>query len=117
MQFSCEILPTGGLEIRAEGEASADLIDALADDKPFWVILCDGLEHYSCNGSFTPFDAGAGNPFVGLSDAPCIAESMDYGDNGLCAIEGRFWYFNNYALECPLETLARNGQVVFTLAV
>jgi hypothetical protein len=75
--------------------------------------IYDALESHSCNGSYTPFNPSYGNPFVGLTDAPCIAESMHIDDNGDCNILGRFWCFDNYMLECYIETLLDNGSVVF----
>lgn len=74
------------------------------------------LEQYACNGSYTFFDAGASNPFVGLTDAPCIAEAMDTDDEGNNIILGEFWYFGNYMIECPVDTLIKYGRVIFDKA-
>jgi hypothetical protein len=41
---------------------------------------------------------------------------MDIDDNGQCEIVGRFWYYDDYAINCPLEKLASEGRVVFQLA-
>lgn len=79
-------------------------------------ILADLLESYFTNGGFEPFDAGQGNPFVGLTSAPCIAESMTTHDDGENEIIGRFWYFGAYMLRDPVEDLKRRGRVVFDLA-
>lgn len=76
--------------------------------------LCAMLEQYSCNGSYTFFDAGQGNPFVGLTEAPCIAESMDIDDDGENIIQGEFWCYTEYMLKCPVETLLSEGSVVFS---
>jgi hypothetical protein len=72
------------------------------------------LEDYACNGGYTFFNAGDANPFVGLTEAPCIAEEMSVDENGKNSILGEFWYFNNYMLECPIEKLLNKGSVVFT---
>lgn len=74
------------------------------------------FEPYSCNGSYELFDAGDANPFVGLTDAPCIAESMDYLEDGTKEIIGRFWYYSDYQLSYWFEELIDNGEVIFTLA-
>lgn len=79
-------------------------------------ILWDGTEGYWANGMYWPFDAGHGNPFVGLSSAPCIAESMDVDDDGLCTINGRFWYFPDYMVVNPMQILKEHGEVEFDLA-
>lgn len=71
------------------------------------------LEDYSTNGSYTYFNPDNANPFVGLTHAPCIAEEMEFKDNGEKVIKGDFWYFERYALECPIETLIEKGRVTF----
>lgn len=76
--------------------------------------LCAMLEQYSCNGSYTFFDAGDANPFVGLTDAPCIAEAMDIDDDGYNIIRGEFWCYVDYMFKCPVETLLNKGRVVFS---
>jgi hypothetical protein len=99
--------------------AEPDEIEYLRDryeSGGYWAALCEGLESYSCNGSFTPFDAGRGSPFVGLTDAPCIAESMIWHDDGAQEIDGRFWYHADYVLTCAVERLLNGESVRFTLA-
>lgn len=76
-------------------------------------IWCELLESFSCNGSYAYFNAGNGDPFVGLSSAPCIADALDYTDDGRAKVVGRFWYFARYELENELESLANCGKVVF----
>ena len=110
-----KILSNGNLELSIDNdEAREDLADAL-ESYGDMRALSDALESYSTNGEYCPFDAMAGNPFVGLTDAPCIAEAMDIDDSGVCTIIGRFWYFNNYSIECPVQTLIDTGRVEFTL--
>ena len=69
--------------------------------------LCAMLEQYSCNGSYAFFDAGQGNPFVGLTNAPCIAEAMDTDNDGTNIIRGEFWCYVEYMIKCPVETLSQ----------
>lgn len=79
-------------------------------------ILRELMESHWTNGSYEPFDAGQANPFVGLTDAPCIAECMNHEDDGTRTIEGRFWYYPEYMIKSPLQELVRNGQVTFQVA-
>lgn len=113
--IKCTILPNGDLLTTADNEARAN-IAAMLRHSSYWTIMADLFEAYSCNGSFTLFDAGDGNPFVGLTSAPCIAESMDYMDNGDHKIVGQFWYASDYMLTCNLEALRDRGRYVWSLA-
>lgn len=115
--INATILPNGNLKITAGNESRAWLAEQMAGDRyNFWATLWDAFEDYACNGSFEPFDAGEANPFVGLTSAPCIAESMSIADNGDRTIDGQFWYFDRYQIDCPLEQLRNCGRVIFTLA-
>lgn len=117
MSITCTILPNGDLKLTADNETRRDIADALAQPSGnWWGVYCDEMESYSCNGSFTPFDAGDANPFVGLTSAPCIAESMCSDDSGENEIEGRFWYNADYMTRDELRELARFGRYVYTLA-
>lgn len=78
--------------------------------------LTELMESYWTNGEYRPFDAGGGNPFVGLTNAPCIAEKIDIHDDGECEVVGRLWYFEAYMIESFMDTLATTGKVVFTLS-
>ena len=79
-------------------------------------LLWEILEPCWANGSYAPFNAGDANPFVGLSSAPCIAESMDVADDGTKTINGDYWFFENYMLENFVDTLMCTGRVLFTSA-
>lgn len=78
--------------------------------------ICDALEPYSCNGSYTWFCAGDGNPFVGLSNAPCIAERLDVDDNGECTVDGDFWFLDDYMVRDYMAELGNGLAVIFTKA-
>lgn len=108
-------LENGDLLITAKPDEIEEIRDNL-ESRGFWSALSDAFEGYSCNGSYTPFDAGQGNPFVGLTDAPCIAEWLNVEDDSTITLDGDFWFYGNYAITCPLEELCENGKVVFTLA-
>jgi hypothetical protein len=110
-----EILPNGNLSVTATDEGR-EYISDFAHERDRQVILFDLCEAYSCNGSFTFFGAGEGNPNVGLTDAPCIAECLSYEDDGTAIIEGRFWYLRDYATRDELEDWQNGKAVIFTLA-
>lgn len=114
--INATVLPSGDLKLTACNETRSDIVRWMRDGRDRWTIFADLFESYSCNGSFTPFDASDGDPFVGLSSAPGIAEAMTVEDDGARAIDGRFWYFGDYMIRDELEELARRGRVVFTLA-
>jgi hypothetical protein len=107
MIVDATVLPNGNLVLTADPETREEIDRAGLD-------LHALLESYWANGSYTPFDAGNANPFVGLTSAPCIAERMTTLDDGTNEIDGRLWWFPNYAVECPIETLAKSGRVVFS---
>jgi hypothetical protein len=107
------ILPDGDLELSLEPADDREGIRADADKRGDDAVLWDLTEPYWTNGGFQPFDAGDANPFVGLSSAPCIAESMDTHDDGENEIVGRFWYFARYMLDSIIDELLEHGRVVF----
>ena len=105
------VLENGSLQIRAEKEDADDIesVMELSDDD----ALAELLESYWTNGSYYPFDAGQGEPFVGLTCAPCIAEHMDYSDTGKRSIDGRLWWYPDYMISSPIQKLKNEGVVIF----
>lgn len=95
-----------------KAELENDLLE-LMSRKTDILILIDGTEKYWTNGSYQPFDAGGGDPFVGLTSAPMIAEEMSYDENGDAEIIGDCWYFGNYMIESFIDVLIENGEVLF----
>ncbi len=116
MEIEISRTPNGNLHITMAEEFRAELLEAIEGDRGFWSILADLFEPYFANGSYEPFDADDGNPFVGLTSAPCIAESMAVDDDGTRTIVGDFWYFARYMIDDPLEELATEGETFFQLA-
>jgi hypothetical protein len=116
--LTLSILPNGALCLAAGNDARAAIKELQArhggDDVS---ILTELTEPYWTNGSFEPFDAGRGDPFVGLTSAPCIAECMDVADDGQRSIDGRFWYFGDYMIRSPIDELKRRGRVIFSQAL
>lgn len=116
-QINAKILPNGNLKLTANNATRLHIKEKLQEGREcHHSIMLDLFESYFTNGSFHPFDAGAGNPNVGLTDAPCVAESMNCDDNGQYEIEGRFWYYAEYMLKSELEQLKNKGYVIYTLA-
>lgn len=105
--------PKGALRLSFHAKDRAEILE-MADTMSAFDILLEGTESYWTNGSYQPFDAGQGNPNIGLTDAPCIAECMHYDDEGEATIEGDFWFFNQYATECFIERMLNDGYVDFT---
>ena len=113
------ILPNGDMQLQANNpmrrRIAAEMKAGRRDR-----ILWDLFEGEWDNGGYTPFEPGDGEPghapFVGLTSAPCIAESMDVHDDGTHEIVGRLWWFPDYMVRDELEELRDRGRVVFTLA-
>ena len=110
------VLDNGNLLMTLGDEGRAELADMIESGKDYWSIMGEMFESTACNGSYAAFDAGDGNPFVGLTSAPCIAESMIYEDDGQAVIDGAFWYSEDYMLVNELESLRDDGQFIWTLA-
>lgn len=104
----------GNLKLTADAQGAGWLREQQVDRTDV-DVLSSILETHSCNGSFTVFEAGRANPAVGLTDAPCIAEAMSIDEYGKRQIEGRFWYFNDYATRDMVETLIKRGDILFHL--
>ena len=109
-----DILENGDLRLSVYQDCLDDF--EAYKEKSDLALLVDGLEDSWTNGGYHPFDAGEGNPFVGLTSAPCIAESMSFDDHGNMEIEGNFWYHNEYMIYSVWEKLNEQGECIFTLA-
>ena len=115
-EFDVQVQPNGGLLITATQEGRDWIAEQQERERDSTSILIDALEPYWTNGSYTPFDAGTANPFVGLTEAPCIAEDMSHHDDGKREVVGKLWWFPEYMLVDPVEELRTKGRVVFTAA-
>lgn len=105
------ILPDGDLLLTADNETRSYLNEHRKQKDI--ILLVEMTEYYWANGQYEPFDAGQANPFVGLTDAPCIAESLDTHDDGKREIVGRCWWYPNYMIESPVDQLRTRGRAVF----
>jgi len=110
------VTPFGHLLISADPETIEKIREMREDEANDDDVLWELTERYWTNGSFQPFDAGAGNPFVGLTEAPCVAESITYLADGEKVIDGRFWYWPAYMTKSFVDEILEHGSVVFTLA-
>lgn len=113
MDVKITIEENGDLTLKLDNQVDRDDLKAILEDDGSDQALYTLLEDEAVNGSYTAFDAGNGNPFVGLTEAPCIAEQMDVHEDGTQVIIGDFWYFERYMLECPVEKLLEEGSVTF----
>ena len=111
--FTIAIEPNGNLKINASEAGREWITDN--KDRGYWSLMADIFEPWSCNGSYNHFDAGQANPCVGLTSAPCIAESMDVDDQGNCSVVGKLWHLNNYMIQDDLEDLCQKGFVEYQL--
>lgn len=109
------VLPSGALLLTANNP-TRNYLATMGDDSDFTQAMYDLLEPFSSNGGFVLFDAGQANPFVGLTSAPCIAESMAYDDDGSAEVEGRLWWFEPYQVSSYVRELRTKGRVVFACA-
>lgn len=112
--INCRVLPNGDLKITARNEGRRAIKEMESSNRDFWSIMGELFEPYSTNGSYSPFDAGDGNPFVGLTSAPCIAEDLTIEDSGERVIYGRFWYNADYMLVNELDKLKNRGRFTYT---
>lgn len=109
-----EILSNRDLEISLRpGEFDEDEIrDMLEDPSDLW----DLMEHDVGNGGPYPTDAGEQyrDGRCNLTDAPMVVTGKEWPDSGRVSHWGTVWWFPNYMVEDPVETLLRTGRVVFT---
>ena len=112
--ITATITPEGDLAVTLTEDADRDELRHQLEERGQMQVLADLLEPYYTNGGYQPFDASDANPFVGITGAPCIAESMDTDDEGNNTIVGRLWYFPSYMLESPIEVLIEKGVVIWS---
>ena len=125
------INPTSALRIALDAEdgwaperkfallsLAENLADRVATDGRDATILRDLFEQHWTNNGFEPFDAGQADPFVGLTEAPCITEhALVQGDDGEHRIQpgDRVWWYPDYGIRSPVDVLLDAGVVEFPL--
>lgn len=109
--ITIDVMANGNIVLTPDDKQSLiDMHNQTGDDLS---ILCEALEHYSTNGSYTPVSA---DQLGGLSQAPCIVESVDITDDGDLTPEGRVWWFPDYMIRNPIKEIIEDGYVIFHLA-
>ncbi len=98
-------LPNGDLEITVDDPSDLDSAHDIGD------VLDSG--RYIGNG-WDVVDAEATN-CGDLTEAPMIAEDATLEDDDSWTFYGDIWWFPNYQIEDPVETLRQTGRVVFKL--
>lgn len=116
VEIECKVLENGDLKLIANEETRAYITECEANQFGYWNIMATLFEHYATNGQYEHFDAGDADPFIGLSAAPCIAEWMDYPDEGGREILGRLWWLSDYAIRDDLAELRETGETIYHLA-
>ncbi len=103
-----QILANGDLEISLE---PFDDKEEIAAFDIHWENIFDSLGLIGNGwGCFDPIEVGA------LTEAPMVTDDFSVLDNGDKVILGNVWWFPNYCVENPVETLVEKGRVVFTFA-
>ena len=104
------VLDNGDLEITPTFHAREETDHFLS--LPTKQALSELFEDWLGNGweFLRPEQIGA------LTDAPILTDEIIYGDLGNVEFLGHVWWFPNYAIENEVETLLRNGKVIFSLA-
>lgn len=116
MQADVTILKNGNLQISVDEETRQE-IEEQAEYRDEDTIMMDLMESHAVNGSYAYFSASHGNPAVGLTDAPCIAESLVLNEEGdTYEVNGGLWFFDEYALCLLTDELAEKGHAIFTKA-
>lgn len=116
MHADIKILDNGNLRISVDQETQEE-IKELSEYRDENSVMSDLLESHMVNGSYGYFSASHGNPNVGLTDAPCVAESIELSEDGdTYEVNGGLWYFNEYALRLTTDDLIEKGYVDFQKA-
>lgn len=117
--FDFSILEDGALEIRVLTDAGRDLLRDLlskprGDDEGFAEIIA--VEDWAANDRLYWIAA----EWIGaLTSAPILADQLDHpdgSDHPVVPDDANVWWFPNYQISDPLETLLELGRVVFTKA-
>jgi hypothetical protein len=106
-------LENGNLEITLLPDGIEEIKDQQEKDKIDDDILFELIESYFGNG----YHNLTGQ--VGLTDSPIIGYDWDLQDDGSYKeypSGSKTWWFPNYMVESPLETLLKEGKVIFLAA-
>jgi hypothetical protein len=104
------VLPNGNLEFSLDQEDDKEEILSWPLDEVGYRLL------EACNLIGNGWDPVAPEWIGALTDAPIITDGATCEDDGAWIVYGRVWWFPNYMVESPYETLCRTGRVIFTFA-
>ena len=101
-----KIEPNGDLTLLLEYDEAEDF------EKRDWSYILEesGFAPNSVLCLVDPEDIGA------LTSAPIFTDYAEWKDDGTCLVKGNVWWFPDYCLEDPVDTLCRHGQVTLTAA-
>lgn len=108
-----EILPNGDLKFTLDTDEQAEWAEKLSDDDwiDFVEIFADTGLRGNCELDNIPPEAvGA------LTDSVIIADGVDHDPGGVIGAVDNVWWFPNYMIEDPAETLIKTGEVIFKAA-
>lgn len=114
MPIRIDRIPSGDLEIKVvpdEDEADRDWDRLLK--QPTLCALSDLLEESGKQGY--GWSVISGEDTGDMTDSPMITDDYTVEDNGDEVIYGSVWWFPNYQIEDPIETLREKGRVIFKL--
>jgi hypothetical protein len=114
-----EVLENGNLKMSLAVQAREEAREEIANlHQIFGEVgtLAELLEPLACNGGYAFVDGAAGEPFVGLTSAPCIAESLTHNEDGQAQVEGRLWWFPAYEVRGVIDELVEHSEVTWTAA-
>lgn len=104
-------LKNGDLEISTSGRIGRKALKENFPNLDADASLYDAFEYLTANGLnwIAPESIGA------LTDSPILSDSP-LEDSGSLGDGAKVWWFPNYAIESPLQTLVETGKVVFKRA-
>ena len=112
MQYVTFTKENGNLVVTLTPEGKQEIAEAIADEKNIGSddFMLNLFEHPLCNGwsEIRPEDIGA------LTSSPIFSDEATFDDDGNLKSVGRVYWFPNYQIESPVETLNEYGRVIFT---
>ena len=100
------ILPDKHLEVALSADDDADEVRGWGHE--WWHMFEEAVGKGW--GTVAPEWIGA------MTAAPMVTDGYTVHDDGESEVFGQVWWFPNYMVENPVETLATKGRVVFTFA-
>ena len=111
MQYVDFTKKNGNLVVTLTPEGKQEIADAIADSKNIGSddFMLELFEYELCNGwgVVNPEDVGA------LTDSPLFSDETVFDEDGDFESVGRIYWFPNYQIESPVETLYEKGEVIF----